>query len=371
MRVLHAGKFYPPVRGGMETVLAALCESTAQRWQVRAVVAHQGSRTTRERRGGVEVVRVGTLARVLSVSLSPGLARELWRERVECVVLHEPNPPAGTLLALRTPAPRLIVWHHSDIVRPAWANATYGRVQRALYRRADCVIVAAPPMAQSPQVAGTARRIEVVPYGVALEPLLTAGAPVNGHLAGTLARLPSPRVLFVGRLVYYKGLAVLLEAMAAGGASLVIAGEGPLEGKLRARATALGMANRVAFLTGLADEAIRQLYRACDVFVLPSTERTEAFGLVQVEAMASGLPVVSTDLPTGVPWVNEHGVTGLVVPPDDAAALAGGLRRLLGDPALRATLGQAGRRRAVERFAQRRMVDRFVEIVESVAGVGG
>jgi len=365
------GKFYPPVRGGMETVLAALCEGTAQRWQVRAVVAQEGARTTRERLSGVEVVRVGTLARALSVSLSPGLARELWRERVACVVLHEPNPPAAMLLALRRPSPRLIVWHHSDIVRPAWANATYGRVQRVLYRRADCVIVAAPPMAHSVQVAGAARRIEVVPYGIALEPLLTAEAPVNGHLAGALARLPSPRVLFVGRLVYYKGLAVLLEAMAAGGASLVIAGEGPLEGALRARVAALGLASRVAFLTGLPDEGIRQLYRACDVFVLPSTERTEAFGLVQVEAMASGLPVVSTDLPTGVPWVNEHGVTGLVVPPADAAALAGGLGRLLGDPALRATLGQAGRRRAVERFAQRRMVDRFVEIVESVAGVDG
>ena len=371
MRILHVGKFYPPVRGGMETVLAALCEGTAQRWQVRAVVAQEGARTTRERLSGVEVVRVGTLARALSVSLSPGLARELWRERVACVVLHEPNPPAAMLLALRRPSPRLIVWHHSDIVRPAWANATYGRVQRVLYRRADCVIVAAPPMAHSVQVAGVARRIEVVPYGIALEPLLTAEAPVNGHLAGALARLPSPRVLFVGRLVYYKGLAVLLEAMAAGGASLVIAGEGPLEGALRARVAALGLASRVAFLTGLPDEGIRQLYRACDVFVLPSTERTEAFGLVQVEAMASGLPVVSTDLPTGVPWVNEHGVTGLVVPPADAAALAGGLGRLLGDPALRATLGQAGRRRAVERFAQRRMVDRFVEIMESVAGVDG
>jgi glycosyltransferase involved in cell wall biosynthesis len=369
VRVLHVGKFYPPVRGGMETVLASLCEGTARRWGVRAVVAHDGTRTVRERRAGVEVVRVGTLARALSVALSPGLARELWRERFDCVVLHEPNPPAGTLLALHTPAPHLVVWHHSDIVRPAWADATYGRVQRALYRRAARVIVAAPPLAASRSVADAARRVDVVPYGIALDPLLAAGPSGNGHLAGALDRLPSPRVLFVGRLVYYKGLHVLLEAVAATRASLVIAGDGPLQGSLRERVAALGLTGRVGFFAGLTDEDVRRLYRACDIFVLPSTERTEAFGLVQVEAMASGLPVVSTDLPTAVPWVNEHGVTGLVVRRDDAAALAGGLERLVADPGLRAALGQAGRRRAIERFSVDRMVDDFVAIVESVTGV--
>jgi rhamnosyl/mannosyltransferase len=367
MRILHVGKFYPPVRGGMERVLAALCEGTARRWRVRAVVAHQGRRTIRERRGGVEVVRVGTLARALSVSLSPGLARELWRERVDCVVLHEPNPPAGTLLALHTPAPRLIVWHHSDIVRPVWASATYGRVQRALYRRAARVIVAAPPMATSGNVTA-ARRVDVVPYGIDLAPLLHVAAPTNGQLAAALAALPSPRVLFVGRLVYYKGLMVLLEAMAATRGGLVIAGQGPLEPALRARVAALDLTDRVTLLTGLADDDLARLYRACDVFVLPSTERTEAFGLVQVEAMASGLPVVSTDVPTGVPWVNEHEVTGLIVRRNDAAALAAALQRLLTDASLRTDLGRAGRRRAVERFGLGRMLDAFVGIVESVTG---
>ena len=127
MRVLHAGKFYAPVHGGIETVLAALCEDTAARWDVRVVVANEGRQTVRERRQGVDVVRVGTLARALSVSLSPGLPRELWWEPADCVVLHEPNPLVGTLLAIHRPARRLIVWHHSDIVRPAWANPTYGR----------------------------------------------------------------------------------------------------------------------------------------------------------------------------------------------------------------------------------------------------
>jgi len=366
MRILHAGKFYAPVTGGMETVLATLCERTADRWDVRAVVANQGRQTVRERRHGVDLVRVGTLARALSVSLSPGLVRELWRDPADCVVLHEPNPLVGTLLAIHRPAGRFIVWHHSDIVRPIWANPTYGRLQRAMYRHADCVIVAAPPLVEHSTAVRAARRIEVIPYGVADAGVTVPSLDPTGGPARTLARLPEPRVLYVGRLVYYKGLEVLLQAMAQTGGGLAIVGEGPLEGPLRQQITRLGLDDRVALLGRRSDAEVRALYQSCDVFVLPSTARTEAFGLVQVEAMLSGLPVISTDLPTGVPWVNEDGVTGLVVPPGDAPALASALHRLLDDPALRAKLGDAGRERARERFGQARMVERFVEVVESV-----
>ena len=371
MRVLHAGKFYAPVHGGMETVLAALCEGTAARWDVRVVVANAGRQTVRERRQGVDVVRVGTLARALSVSLSPGLARELWREPVDCVVLHEPNPLVGTLLAIRRPARRLIVWHHSDIVRPAWANPTYGRIQRALYRRADCVIVASPPMAEGSAAVRGCGRVEVIPYGVAAERAGSAALDPAGEVGRALARLPAPRMLYVGRLVYYKGLEVLLEALTRTAGGCAIVGEGSLEDALRRRIAARGLGDRVALLGRRTDDEVRALYQNCDIFVLPSTARTEAFGLVQVEAMMHGLPVISTNLPTGVPWVNEHGVTGLVVPPRDAEALAAALRRLLEDPPLRAKLGDAARARALERFTLPRMVERFVHVVESVVGADG
>jgi len=366
VRILHAGKFYPPVRGGMETVLAALCEGTAQRWQVRAVVAHEGARTTRERLNGVEVVRVGTLARALSVSLSPGLARELWRERVECVVLHEPNPPAGTLLALRTPAPRLIVWHHSDIVRPAWANATYGRVQRALYRRADCVIVSSPALAAGSALVQHARRVAVIPFGVPLARYDHVDGARRSRVDQVVAAVPGPRMLFVGRLVYYKGLDVLLDAMGHCEGSLVIVGEGPLEGALRALVTERRLAARVMFAGRVSDADLPAFYQACDVFVLPSIARTEAFGVVQIEAMAAGRPVVSTRLPTGVPWVNQDGISGLVVTPGDPVALGDALRRLLEDVSLRRRLGEGARQRARTMFSRERMVATFKSLIETV-----
>jgi glycosyltransferase involved in cell wall biosynthesis len=173
-------------------------------------------------------------------------------------------------------------------------------------------------------------------------------------------------MLFVGRLVYYKGLEVLLEAMRRCHGSLVIAGEGPLEATLRSIVSANGLARRVQFAGRVSDADLPALYRACDVFVLPSIAKTEAFGVVQIEAMAAGRPVVSTNLPTGVPWVNQDGVSGLVVPAGDPAALGAALERLLNDDALRLRLGERARLRAATMFSRERMVAAFKNLVETV-----
>jgi glycosyltransferase involved in cell wall biosynthesis len=145
---------------------------------------------------------------------------------------------------------------------------------------------------------------------------------------------------------------VLLDAMSHCQGSLVIVGKGPLEGALRSRVAEKRLGERVLFAGHVADSDLPAFYQACDVFVLPSIERTEAFGVVQIEAMTAGRPVVSTNLRTGVPWVNQDGVSGLVVPPGDRTALGAALQQLLDDSALRARFGDGARRRAHALFSR-------------------
>jgi len=364
MKIVHAAKFYPPVPGGMETVVADLCSGTAADWDVRVVAANTAPTSVLERCGEVMVRRTATYGQLASVPLCPTLPWHLWTADADCVVLHEPNPIAGTSLWIRTPARRLVVWHHSDLVRPWWAPLTYGRIQRMLYRRADCVIVSSPTLAAESALVQAARRVAVIPFGIDLEKY--SSRPTDPPAATVSTSDPGPRLLFVGRLVYYKGVHVLIDAARRWPGTIWIAGEGPLEPELRQRAVRRGVADRIRFLGRLSEDDLRARYLAADAFVLPSIARTEAFGVVQIEAMAAGLPVVSTRLPTGVPWVNQDGVTGVVVPPDDADALGTALERLAGDAPLRRRLGDAGRQRAAAVFSRERMVRSFRDVIDAV-----
>ena len=365
LKVLHAAKFYPPVNGGMETVVGDLCEGTAEQWDVRVVAANEGRPTAIEQRNGVRVIRAATLATRHSVPVCPSFPIHLWKESADCLVLHEPNPVAGTSVFLHNPARRLVVWHHADLLRPAWAPHTYGRIQRALYRRADCVIVSSPRLAGASPLVQQARRVAVIPFGIDLDRYRGTGVDRAQAIANVKARAGTPIVLFVGRLVYYKGVHVLIDAMKTCAGTLVLVGDGPLEAELRARAAALGMSDRVMFAGRVPDEELPAYFQAADVFALPSIASTEAFGVVQIEAMAAGVPVVSTNLPTGVPWVNQDGVTGIVVPPGDAGALASALGRLLTDRELRSRLGRSAFARADALFARERMIDAFRDVVET------
>ena len=366
MKVLQVSKFYPPHNGGMETILGDLCAGTAADWDVEVVVANDRSSTERTRLQGVDVTRIAAYGTAASVPLCPLLPWRLWTADADCVVLHEPNPIAGTALWMRTPAPRLVIWHHSDLVRPSWAPPTYGRIQRALYRRADCVIVSSPPLVRESAVVQCARRVAVIPFGVPLDRYRRTDPDRRDRVERIRRGLRGPLLLFVGRFVYYKGVDVLIEAADRWPGSIVIVGEGPLDAGLRAEVARRGLQDKVAFAGRVDDEDLPAYYQACDALVLPSIARTEAFGVVQIEAMAAGRPVISTNLPTGVPWVNRDGVTGIVVTPGSAEALGAAFGRLGSDMALRARLGDGARHRAQSMFTRDRMIQSFRSVIETV-----
>jgi glycosyltransferase involved in cell wall biosynthesis len=361
--VLHLGKYYPPERGGIETVLEALCVGADASVAPRALVMSTGRRTVHEVIARVPVTRVGSLSTIGAVSVTPTLPIWLRRATTDVVVLHEPNPMALVACALARPAAPLVVWFHSEVIRPRWKYELFYRpfLDWALARAAR-IVVAAPPMRDVPALAAVRDKVVVIPYGLDPTPYDVPDLPAR---AGEAARPPT--LLFVGRLVAYKGVDVLLRAMAGVPASLVLVGDGPLRGSLEALARELRVADRVRFAGRVTDADRLAWYGRADAVVLPSVSRQEAFGMVQVEAMLSGRPVVSTSLPTGVPWVNRDGETGLVVPPGDVAALRGALVALASDAALRRRLGRAARAHALEHFTAARMCASFDALCRAVA----
>ncbi len=196
----------------------------------------------------------------------------------------------------------------------------------------------------------------LVPYGIAAAEYdrIPRRPALTEHLSDKSAK----KILFTGRLVYYKGADVLLEAFARmrENAELFFAGTGALEQELKERAAALGIAERVHFLGRRMTPELRMMFADCDIFVLPSVANSEAFGIVQLEAMVYGKPVINTALPTGVPLVSIGGETGLTVPPSDADALAQAMDTLCADDALRAEYGAAARARVLSTFDLRKVM---------------
>jgi rhamnosyl/mannosyltransferase len=257
--------------------------------------------------------------------------------------------------------PKLVITYHSDIVRQRRLLQIYRPLLDSTLRRADAIIATSPEyLATSPELQRYRDKCAVVPLGIAADSFARRDArDVAALRARLLGQEPgSVLALFVGRLRYYKGLHILLDALPSlRGVRLVIVGDGPERERLEAQARALGIGERVVFAGDAADADLPLWHQACDLFVLPAHLRAEALGIAQIEAMASGLPCVCTALGTGTTFVNQDGVTGLVVPPGDATALSGAIRRLADDPALRQRYGAAARERARAVFSRERMLD--------------
>ena len=361
MKILELGKFYPPHHGGIETLLRSWCEGFARRGaEVDCIVANEARQTVQEEINGVRVHRLASYGTALSTSICPGYLSSTRRFSADVWHVHFPNPLADLACWRGNPATPLVLSYHSDVVRQAGLMRLYRPLLQWLLRRATRIVVATPQHIEfSPWLEPYREKCDVIPFGIDLARF--APTPERMQAAGELRQTAGgqPILLNIGRLVGYKGQRHLLAAARELGAVVWLVGVGPLEAELRQQAQALGLGGRVRFWGAVDDRQLPAMLHACDVFVLPSVTPNEAFGIAQVEAMACGKPVVSCALRSGVPFVNQDRVTGLIVPPADESALALALDQLLQNPVRRAQLGEAGRRRAGQEFAEPVMVERY------------
>jgi rhamnosyl/mannosyltransferase len=372
MKVLQLCKFFPPVAGGMESVVFELAEGLAGRGvEVDVLCADLGPQTVTERRAaGYRVTRVGSWGRLLATSVAPALFGEFRRARQGCdiVHVHMPDPLAALALWLAPPSARLVVHWHSDVVRQRIGRIFYAPLQRWLLGRADAVIAtSAAYAAASPWLRRWAGKTIVVPIGIGDN----AGRRNAAAAEAIRQRFGNRRIVFsLGRMSPYKGFDVLIDAAARlpGHSVVVVGGEGEMFERHRQSVVARGLTDKIVFVGRISDEELPAYFEAAHVFCLASTLRSEAYGVVLVEAMAMGVPVVATDIAgSGVPWVNESGVTGLNVPVGDSKALADALMTIIDDQTLAERFSAAGRRRYLEHFTASAMVDSTLRLYRTLA----
>lgn len=360
--VLQIGKFYYPVKGGVENHLYLLCNELKKDYSLEVLVANNRFRGCFEKMEQVRIRRLMNLGTLLSMSFCPTMAFWFRRIKARIIHVHLPNPLADLSYLLARPSGKLLVMYHSDIVRQRMLLPFYRPILLALLRRADLIIATSQNYIDSSYILRHFRpKCTVVPLGVDLERFrLTAS--VREKVKAVQDKFGCPLILFVGRLVYYKGLEFLIEAMKDIPAHLLIIGTGPLEKKLKKLRKRNRLEDKITFLHHISDAELPVYYHASEIFVLPSIERSEAFGIVQLEAMACGKPVISTRLNSGVPFVTLDRETGLVVEPRSGAAISVAANLLLGDKDLRERLGKKGRERVEKMFTKEQVAAQIKEL---------
>jgi glycosyltransferase involved in cell wall biosynthesis len=344
----------------METHLQALCGGLRNHVDLRVVVSSDDRSSLEEVIDSVPVMRLATMLSAFSTPISLRMAAQIRNSRADLVHIHLPNPYA--VLAYLTSGFRgcLIVTYHSDIVRQKLLGRVFEPLLFAALRRSTAIIATSPNyLATSAVLQAFRDRCHVIPYGIDTIRFEQCDPDAVKRIR---ARFGERLVLSVGRLVYYKGLEYLIRAMADVRGKLVIVGDGPLRAKLERLAAQLGLAGKVIFAGVIDNAGVLSYYHAAALFVLASVARSEAFGLVQIEAMAAGLPVVNTSLDSGVPLVSVDEQTGLTVPPAQPQALAAAINRLLDDSELRQKFGQAGVVRARQEFSLDTMLERTLHL---------
>ncbi|MDK2814621.1 MAG: hypothetical protein PWP18_534 [Thermoanaerobacter sp.] len=348
--ILQVNKMYYPDIGGVETIVKQYSEYLKQFDEVVVLCIHRNFsvRTTVEKINGITVYRCASFGTYMSMPVSLAFFWHLFRLSKKANIIHFHEPfPLGSIGSLLIPnSKRIFVTWHSDIIRQKILKKFIEFFQKRLCQKAEKIIATSERMIKFSSILKKFKeKIVIIPLSLNKEDYINSFTESN--LNSDLSNLPTNYVLFLGRLSYYKGLDVLLDAISIVNENIpfVIAGDGELAGSVNEK---IKKSNKEIYFINrkMSEEEKKYLIKHSKFLVFPSTLPSEAFGLVQLEAMVYGKPVINTNLPTGVPWVSLHNVSGLTVEPSDAFQLARAIEKLYFDEELYKRLSKG----ALDRF---------------------
>lgn len=336
---------------------------------VKVLVANDGISTVHEFKDGAELLRLGCLGCIESMPICPALPWHVGRATADLIHMHMPNPAAAFAYVVSGCQIPLLLTHHSDTLGRAHIRRLSDPfVQEAMRRAARIITTSRRYANSSTELALYRNKVDVVPLGIDLSRFENVQAE---KVRDIKSKYGPDLVIAIGRLVLFKGFEILIRAMQNVPGNLLLVGDGPQRGHLQQIASECANSGRVFFTGNIDNEEIVYYLSAADVFAIPSISRAESFGIVQLEAMAAGLPVVNTFVDSGVPDVSLNGVTGVTVPPADSDSLAHALTLLLSDRELRLRMGEAGKARARREFSVERMSMKTMQIYNEILGAEG
>lgn len=370
MRVLHIGKYYPPYLGGMEKVTFDLVEGLNQKEVQTDVLCFNTENQTKIEEDKYKIIRISVFATLFSTPFSFSIFSQLKKihRKYDLVHLHLPNPTAALALQALNYKGQLVLHWHLDIVKQKLLKVFLKPFQTALLKRADAIIVTSQTyLDHSLDLKNHAEKCVAIPIGINQDHLRENPAfreKLENQYVG------KKLVFSMGRLIYYKGFEYLIEAAKYlnEGYKIVIGGKGPLEKKLRETIDSNNLGKKVELIGKIPQEELWEYYRRADVFCLPSIERSEAFGIVLLEAMSAGCPVVSTEIGSGTSWINQDGITGLVIPPRNSKKMALAITNILENKELTVDFSKNALARYHAEFKLSLMIDRTVDLYKRLMG---
>lgn len=372
-RVLQLNKYYYPHIGGIERVVQQIAEELADRTQMVVLVSSEDKQRHEEYIRGVKLVRLPQNIKFDSMPISFSLffeTRKLTKKQ-DILLLHMPFPIGDLACLLSGFKGKVVLWWHSDVVRQKKLLFFYKPIMKRVLKRADAIIVATQGHIDgSLYLKPFEEKCYIIPFGVekSIEQKADEYVILKKQHIDTYGKVEKEKIsfLFVGRFSYYKGCDLLLKALVkVENAELYMVGNGNIE-ELKELSNKLGIKDRVHFEGKLSEENLCKHYMECDVFVLPSIARSEAFGLVQIEAMAFGKPVINTRLESGVPYVSVDGDTGLTVTPGNVDELSDAMQWMIDNREERLAMGERARNKMKNEYRIAKMTDSVLKLFRSL-----